>query len=214
MGVQDHQNLSRRARQIMDIVYQKKEATAVQVLEDIPDPPSYTTVRTLLRLLENKGHLKHRQDGPRYIFYATMPREEAQGEIIMEALFEFIQPAAGSTWHNDLLNTLIKSFLYMGRVMLCVLALRRTSASIRHRVWAEVLFGLLLLPLSAGLLTTRSVPVPEELMKLRTSGGSMRTQRVPPIDEATNRETTKPMGVEVPFQRTLQQRNMGSVTSV
>ena len=102
----------------------------------------------------------------------------------------------------------------MGLVMLCVLALRRTSASIRHRVWAVVLFGLLLLPLSAGLLTTLSVPVPEELTKLRTSEGSMRTQRVPSIDEATNRETTKPIGVEAPFQRTLQQRNMGSVTSV
>lgn len=132
----------------------------------------------------------------------------------MDDLFEFIQPSAGSACHNDLLNTLIKSFLYMGLVILCVLALRRTSASIRHRVWAVVLFGLLLLPLSAGLLTTRSVPVPEELMKLRTSGASMRTQRVPSIDEATNRETTKPIGVEVPFQRTLQQRNMGSVTSV
>ena len=89
MGVQDHQNLSRRERQIMDIVYQKKEATAAQVLEDLPDPPSYTTVRTLLRLLENKGHLKHRQDGPRYIFYATMPREEAQESAMRKLLHTF-----------------------------------------------------------------------------------------------------------------------------
>ncbi len=59
-------------------------------------------------------------------------------------------------------NTLIKSFLYMGLVMLCILALRRTSASIRHMVRAVVLFGLLLLPLSAGLLPTRSVPVPND----------------------------------------------------
>ena len=85
----------------------------------------------------------------------------------MDALFEFIQPSAGSACHNDLLNTLIKSFLYMGLLNVCVLALRRTSASIRHMVWAVVLFGLLLLPLSAGLLPTLSVPVPEELMKLR-----------------------------------------------
>ncbi len=89
MGVQDHQNLSRRERQIMDIVYQKKEATAAQVLEDIPDPPSYTTVRTLLRLLENKGHLKHRQDGPRYIFYATVPREKAQESAMRKLLHTF-----------------------------------------------------------------------------------------------------------------------------
>ena len=94
MGVQDHQNLSRRERQIMDIVYQKKEASAAQVLEDIPDPPSYTTVRTLLRLLENKGHLKHRQDGPRYIFYATVPREEAQESAMRKLLHTFFD---GST---------------------------------------------------------------------------------------------------------------------
>ena len=98
----------------MDIVYQKKEATVAQVLEDIPDPPSYTTVRTLLRLLENKGHSKHRQDGPRYVFYATVPREETQGEIIMDAFFEFFQASAGSAWHNDLLKYAHQEFPVYG----------------------------------------------------------------------------------------------------
>ncbi|MCJ7583046.1 MAG: BlaI/MecI/CopY family transcriptional regulator, partial [Candidatus Aminicenantes bacterium] len=70
-------NLSRRERQIMDIVYETNEATVAQVLELIPDPPSYSSIRALLRVLEEKGHLKHTQQGPRYIYSPTLPREEA-----------------------------------------------------------------------------------------------------------------------------------------
>ena len=60
--------LSRRERQIMDIIYQLKEATVAQVLARLPNPPSYSAVRALLRVLEEKGHLAHKQDGPRYVF--------------------------------------------------------------------------------------------------------------------------------------------------
>ncbi len=62
------QSLSRRERQIMDIIYESKEATAQQVMERLPDAPGYSAVRALLRVLENKGHLDHRQDGPRYVY--------------------------------------------------------------------------------------------------------------------------------------------------
>ncbi len=72
------ENLSRRERQIMDIVYEMKEATAFQVLERLPSPPSYSAVRALLRVLEQKGHLSHRQDGPRYVFKPVLPREKAR----------------------------------------------------------------------------------------------------------------------------------------
>ncbi|MEQ1853432.1 MAG: BlaI/MecI/CopY family transcriptional regulator, partial [Chthoniobacteraceae bacterium] len=61
----DSRHLSRRERQIMDIIYTRGEATAAEVSEDLPDDPSYSTVRTLLRILEEKGHLKHREDGQR-----------------------------------------------------------------------------------------------------------------------------------------------------
>ena len=71
-------NLSRRERQIMDIVYELKEATAAQVLERLPNPPSYSSVRALLKVLENKGHLAHKQDGPRYVFSPTVSREKAR----------------------------------------------------------------------------------------------------------------------------------------
>jgi predicted transcriptional regulator len=71
-------NLSRRERQIMDIVYELKEATAAQVLERLPNPPSYSAVRALIKVLENKGHLCHKQDGPRYVFSPTLSREKAR----------------------------------------------------------------------------------------------------------------------------------------
>jgi len=70
--------LSRRERQIMDIVYEMKEASALQILERLPSPPSYSAVRALLRVLEHKGHLTHRQDGPRYVYAPLLPKEKAR----------------------------------------------------------------------------------------------------------------------------------------
>ena len=69
--------LSRRERQIMDIIYQRGQATAVEVVAALPDPPSKTAVRTLLRILEDKGHLKHKQDGLAYVYVPTRPRAQA-----------------------------------------------------------------------------------------------------------------------------------------
>jgi len=82
-------NLSRRERQIMDIVYELNEATVAQVLDLIPDPPSYSTVRALLRVLEEKGHLIHKQQGPRYIYSPTLPREEASQNALKHVLKTF-----------------------------------------------------------------------------------------------------------------------------
>lgn len=82
-------NLSRRERQIMDIVYEMNEATVAQVLELIPDPPSYSTVRALLGVLEEKGHLIHEQQGPRYIYSPTIPREEARQNALKHVLKTF-----------------------------------------------------------------------------------------------------------------------------
>jgi predicted transcriptional regulator len=71
-------SLSRREREIMDIVYEMKEASAQQVLERLPSPPSYSAVRALIRVLEQKGHLLHRQDGPRYVFMPRLPKDKAR----------------------------------------------------------------------------------------------------------------------------------------
>jgi len=83
------QSLSRRERQIMDIIYGLKEATALQVLERLPSPPGYSAVRALLRVLEQKGHLSHRQDGPRYVFQPVLPREKARRGALQDVLRTF-----------------------------------------------------------------------------------------------------------------------------
>lgn len=82
-------NLSRRERQIMDIIYELKKASVTQVLERIPNPPSYSAIRALLRVLEGKGHLTHRQEGPRYIYYPTLSREEARQSALKHIMKTF-----------------------------------------------------------------------------------------------------------------------------
>lgn len=84
-----HQTLSRRERQIMDIIYSRGQATATEVMENIPDPPSYSAVRALLRVLEEKGHLGHEQDGQRYVYYPTVEREEVQHSALRRVLQTF-----------------------------------------------------------------------------------------------------------------------------
>ena len=70
--------LTRREREIMDILHRRGRATAHEVLEDLAEPPSYSAVRTFLRLLEERGHVRHEQDGPRYVYTPTVARKEAQ----------------------------------------------------------------------------------------------------------------------------------------
>lgn len=77
-----HQNLSRRERQIMDVVYRLGHATAASIQAELPDPPSYSAVRAMLRKLEDKGHLIHVEEGARYVYEATVPRETAQGTAL------------------------------------------------------------------------------------------------------------------------------------
>jgi predicted transcriptional regulator len=82
-------DLSRRERQILDIVYARGEATAVQVVEDLADPPSRTAVRTLLRILEEKGHLKHRKDGKTYVYRPRRARTQAGQSALRRVLQTF-----------------------------------------------------------------------------------------------------------------------------
>jgi predicted transcriptional regulator len=78
MDSQASNDLSRRERQIMDIVYRRNKATAAEVLDDLPDPPTYSAVRAALRLLEEKGLLAHEMDGKRYVYLPTTPRKQAR----------------------------------------------------------------------------------------------------------------------------------------
>jgi len=89
-----HQNLSRRERQIMDIIYRQGSATAAEVLDNLPNPPSYSAVRAMLKVLEIKGHLKHRQQGPRYVFTPKVSREKAKRSAIDHLLNTFFDGSA------------------------------------------------------------------------------------------------------------------------
>jgi len=87
----DSAGLSRRERQIMEIVYRLGRATAAEVGRLMPDPPSNSAVRTLLRILEDKGHIRHEQDGPRFVFLPTVPREEARETALRRLVRTFFE---------------------------------------------------------------------------------------------------------------------------
>ena len=93
----DAAQLSRRERQIMEIIYEVGRVSAAEVRERMPDPPSYSAVRAMLRILEEKGHVRHEQDGPRYVFLPTVPREEASESALRSVIRTFAIDAECST---------------------------------------------------------------------------------------------------------------------
>ncbi len=88
--------LSRRERQIMDVIYSLVRASAAEVRERLPDPPSYSAVRALLRILEEKGHLRHETEENRYVFFPTVPAERAREAALRHVLGTFFQGSAAS----------------------------------------------------------------------------------------------------------------------
>ena len=94
MTKQPHLDLSRRERQIVDILYSNGRATAAEVQAALPDPPSYSAVRAMLRILEEKGHVRHEQDGPRYVYVPTLARDNAKRSALRHMLQTFFD---GST---------------------------------------------------------------------------------------------------------------------
>ena len=89
-----HRDLSRRERQILDILYERGEATAADVQGFLPEPPSYSAVRALLRILEDKGHVRHKQDGPRYVYLPTVGRDNAKRSALHHMLKTFFDGSA------------------------------------------------------------------------------------------------------------------------
>jgi len=87
-------HLSRRERQIMDVVYARSRATATDVLEGMPDPPSYSAVRAMLRVLESKGHLRHVLEGKSYVWVPTLGRGRASRSALQNMLTTFFDGSA------------------------------------------------------------------------------------------------------------------------
>jgi BlaI family penicillinase repressor len=84
-----HAVLSRRERQIMDILFRRGRATAADVMADLPDEPGYSTVRTQLRVLEQKGHVRHEQEGTRFIYAPVVPRRAARKSALRHLIETF-----------------------------------------------------------------------------------------------------------------------------
>ncbi len=89
-----HTTLSRRERQIMDILYRLGRATAADVMNEMLGDPHYSTVRTQLRVLEDKGHVRHEEDGPRYVYIPARPRQAAGKSALKHLVNTFFDGSA------------------------------------------------------------------------------------------------------------------------
>src|SRR5688572_30876729 len=81
--------LGKRERQIMNVLFERGRASVAEILADLPDPPSYSSVRAMLRYLEDKGHLRHEVDGPRYVYLPTAPAAEVRGSALAHVVRTF-----------------------------------------------------------------------------------------------------------------------------
>lgn len=86
--------LSRRERQIMNVLYRQNGATVAEVMDGLPDPPSYSAVRATLRILEEKGHVAHEEAGPRYVYRPTIAPEEAKEAALQHVVRTFFGGSA------------------------------------------------------------------------------------------------------------------------
>ena len=88
--------LGKRERQIMDVLYGRGRATVSEVLEALPDPPSYSSVRAMLRYLEDKGYVGHEEDGPRYVYAPTAPKQEVRQSALGHVVRTFFDGSVSS----------------------------------------------------------------------------------------------------------------------
>lgn len=89
-------NLSRRERQILEVIYRLGKATAAEVTAELPDAPTLTTVRGLLRILTTKGHIRHESDGPRYVYAPAVPRGAAGSSMLSHVVRTFFDGSPAS----------------------------------------------------------------------------------------------------------------------
>ena len=90
------ETLSRREREMMNIIFARGQATATEVMEAMAEPPSYSAVRATLRILEQKGHLKHQHDGTRYVYLSTSNRDKVRLSALDQLLTTFFDGSAAN----------------------------------------------------------------------------------------------------------------------
>jgi predicted transcriptional regulator len=96
--------LSRRERQVMNIVYARGRATATEIHEALPDPPTFSATRAVIRTLEEKGHLRHEEEGLRYVYLPVVSAEKAKRSALSNVVTTFFQGSA-----TKLMSTLLES---------------------------------------------------------------------------------------------------------
>jgi predicted transcriptional regulator len=89
-----HTSLTRRERQIMDVLYRRGRATAAEVMKELPGEPNYSTVRTQLRVLEDKAHVRHEEEGGRYVYAPAVPRHAARKSALKHLVETFFDGSA------------------------------------------------------------------------------------------------------------------------
>jgi predicted transcriptional regulator len=94
VGKRPYLRLSNRERQIMDVLYRLGPATAAEVMQELPDPPSYSAVRATLRILEEKGQVRHEEEGPRYVFRPAVARDRAKRTAVRHLVSTFFDGSA------------------------------------------------------------------------------------------------------------------------
>jgi len=97
MARDGHRNLSRRERQIMDILYQRGRASAQEILDALPDPPTYSAVRAKLRVLEEKGHIRHQEESLRYVYLPVVARDAARKSALRHMVSTFFAGSVQDT---------------------------------------------------------------------------------------------------------------------
>jgi BlaI family penicillinase repressor len=114
--------LSRRERQIMDVLYERQSATVSDVMEALPDPPSYSAVRATLRVLGDKGHVTHAEDGPRYVYAPAVPPDQARETALSHLL---------KTFFNGSAEQAVVTLLQMSEVDMATSDVERLAARVR-----------------------------------------------------------------------------------
>jgi BlaI family transcriptional regulator, penicillinase repressor len=120
--LENQHSLSRRERQIMDILYQRGKGSAGEVREAMPDAPSYSAVRAMLRVLEEKGHLRHEADGLKYVYVPTLKRDKAKRSALKHVL---------DTFFNDSPEQVVAALLDVASARLTPSELDRMAELIR-----------------------------------------------------------------------------------
>jgi predicted transcriptional regulator len=87
-------DLTRRERQVMDILHRRGESTVAEIMADLPDPPTYSAVRSILRILGEKQLIGYREDGPRYVYFPAEPTERAREDVLKHVVHTYFAGSA------------------------------------------------------------------------------------------------------------------------